>query len=748
MDSVCGDLLMRRLLGSLLAGLPIMALLVLAAPVASAAADTTSAPSGDPASDSYSPWMWGSAWGNASARDAARADDVTEGLQHSGMVVAAVPDQLNALTADDKAKLTTAWQGGGLLDLTWQRANHWSSDAFQAVATHQAVATWSPADSDSVAGDLGGTSYATLTPGLKSVVQRIATIVTGDTKPAMSDDAWSTWMTPETKSAFDARPDSRFDWSTVSQTPPNVAGDPASQVTTQCDAGPALNWLCHAAQAAVGAVSATVDFVTNPLGYLAAAFSAAAAGLMTFVANVANHGTAPDLTASWWISAYTKGFAIGVVLLGFVLLYETVQVARRKTSGDELVETVAIWVPAWFAGVLFGPPLAQFLITGASYLTDGIVSSMTGYGAGDAFTAVAQATKDGAQVQQAGELVMALISAIAVLVSALLVFISLCVQAVIIYLASAVFAVGWVWIVTARHRETAWRIPRLFIGIVFSKALLFFLLGVAMAIATASTAMTGNGLAKNLGLIVMACAAMLLAAFAPLILLRHAPVIPGTSTSRDVGESMAGAGAAAGRAVRGGRQAATMGASKLSALAGQSRTGGSGKAGTVVGNAGRPSSWGGTGSGSAASGSSGGPASAVPVSGTTGAGRPGRPNPAAATRTAPPSHPGPSGRQPRSGRPAGHPGPGHRGSDAGAAPTPVPVGSSAGSRGGTSSSPSRDHAAAGSTGAGGGTGTRRAPDPAPTPGPASGGTRSLTEGLRATPTPTPPTPSPRPGEAT
>src|SRR5664279_3345404 len=476
---------MRRLLGSLLTGLAVVAaLLMLTAPVASA--DTTSGPSGDPASDSYSPWVWLSAWGSSGAIDSARAGDTTEGLQHSGMVVAAVPDQLNALTAADKAQLTAAWQKGGLLQLTWDRARHWSTNAFQAAATHQAVPAWSTQDSDSVAGNLGGTSYATLTPGLKSVVQRIATIVTGNTKPPMPDDGWSTWMTPETKAAFDARPDTRFDWSTVAQTPPGVAADPSTQVTTQCDAGPALNWLCHATQAAVGAVSAAVDFVTNPLGYLAAAFSAAAAGLMTFVANVANHGTAPDLTASWWISAYTKGFAIGVVLLGFVLLYETVQVARRKTSGDELVETIAIWVPAWFAGVLFGPPLAQFLITGASYLTDGIVSSMTGYGAGDAFTAVAQATKDGAQVQQAGELVMALLSAIAVLVSALLVFISLCVQAVIIYLASAVFAIAWVWIVTARHRETAWRIPRLFIGIVFSKALLFFLLGVAMAIATPS----------------------------------------------------------------------------------------------------------------------------------------------------------------------------------------------------------------------------------------------------------------------
>ena len=51
------------------------------------------------------------------------------------MVVAAVPDQLNALTAADKAQLDTAWHGSGLLQLTWQRAQHWATEAFQAVAT-------------------------------------------------------------------------------------------------------------------------------------------------------------------------------------------------------------------------------------------------------------------------------------------------------------------------------------------------------------------------------------------------------------------------------------------------------------------------------------------------------------------------------------------------------------------------------------------------------------------------------------
>ena len=77
-----------------------------------------------------------------------------------------------------------------------------------------------------MAGDLGGTSYAALSPGLKSVVQRIATIVTGDTKPVMPDDGWSTWMTPAVRAGFDARPDQRFDWSAVSQTPPGVSADP------------------------------------------------------------------------------------------------------------------------------------------------------------------------------------------------------------------------------------------------------------------------------------------------------------------------------------------------------------------------------------------------------------------------------------------------------------------------------------------------------------------------------------------
>ena len=95
---------MRRLIGGLLVSLTTAALLLAAPPGAGAAE-----PTGDPSADDYSPWVWINAWGNTAARDEARDGDVTAGLQHSGMVVAASPDQLNAFTPTDKDQLTAAW---------------------------------------------------------------------------------------------------------------------------------------------------------------------------------------------------------------------------------------------------------------------------------------------------------------------------------------------------------------------------------------------------------------------------------------------------------------------------------------------------------------------------------------------------------------------------------------------------------------------------------------------------------------
>jgi len=205
---------------------------------------------------------------------------------------------------------------------------------------------------------------------------------------------------------------------------------------------------------------------------------------------------------------------------------------------------------------------------------------------------------------------------------------------------------------------------------------------VAMAIATASTAMTGDGLAKNLGLIVMACAAMLLAAFAPLILLKHAPVIPGTSTSREGDGVTAGGAARAGRdagpAARGARQAGR-GVNKLSALASRNRQG---SGGPVVGGGERPSrtpSPAPTGGGNTAS-------SAAAAGGTS---RAGRPNPTAGGGSKPPGRNTPES-------PSG-PGAGTPGTGSGSRPEPSRPGRPTGRirTSGTGTTPPKEPATAG-----------------------------------------------------
>ena len=374
---------------------------------------------------------------------------------------------------------------------------------------------------------------------------------------------------------------------------PAAHADPPTDGTAQCPA--ILQLGCNAvdatvgtvenkvidpvvgtAQDAAGAVGGAIDFVKNPLGYLAAAVQGAAIWFMGQVALLAYAATEPDLSASWWVKTYVASLTIAVLLLGFVLLVEIVQCARRKISGDDLIETLSIWVPAFFAGVLFGPALAQFMIDGLGALATGIVHYLPGYSGGDAFKSISDAAGNSSWIgpvsdaQGVVQAILALLVGIGVLIAAVVVFVSLCLQAVIVYLASAVFAVGWVFIISNRHRADAWRIPRLILGILAGKALLFILLGAGLSIATAMTAIQGDGATRDMALVVMGISAMLIAAFAPMILLRHAPVIPGTGTSRHSGEMAGAIGGGVRRSATDGKNITTVaksGHGKLSALA-------------------------------------------------------------------------------------------------------------------------------------------------------------------------------------
>ena len=530
--------------------------------VGSAQADPSSA-SSDPASDAYSPWAWMTYWNPAAENFAPVAGGgMQNGLTKTGMVIAVQPEQFNSLTPDDVAQLSDQWPS--VLDATYNRVRQWSQIA---VAAPSSVPVWSSTDSDAVARDLGGTSYGGLSPGLKSIVQRVATIVTGDFKPPMPDDAWATWMSPETRAAFDARPDTRFDWSTV-----GISLDGAAGVQTVCDAG-SLQWVCLTTRAAASAAGSAVDFATDPLGWLTEKMAAGASGLMGWVAGVANEATAPDLTAAWWIDAYRKGAAVGVLLFGMVLMWQMLQKARGRIDSQEFMEIFTVWAPAYFLGLIFGPPAAQFFIVGAGYLCDGLIAGMTGFSAGDAADQVGAAIDSAGAGAVLGGAVVALFVLVLVIIACIMIFVSLAAQAVTVYLAGAVFGVALAWIVSARHRGGSMKVPFLFLGIVFSRPLLFFLLGVGLALTRQATGMTGDTAAANLAILVMAVVVLCMAAFAPMLLLKFAPVTP--TGMHGGGQHGGGLSAGAGAATLLGGLAAA-----------RSRSGGGGKPGQGTGAAG------------------------------------------------------------------------------------------------------------------------------------------------------------------
>ena len=618
MAVVRGGLLMTRTLKA--AGLALLFLMLaamLASPASGAPALRSEPKDPDPLSATYSPVAWGTVWATGSAGRDAVANFNTQGaMEAAGFISYAGHEQWQALSATDRTALTTAWTTGHLLDAELQRVNDWATAAFDFASAKTPVPEWSSANADSVAKDLGGTTYALLTPGLKGVVQRIATIVTGDNKPAMPDEAWSSWMSAATKAAFDKLPAQRFDWSKVSLT----VGDPGPLITGGCDAG-LLNWACEATQAVVGGVAAAVDFVKDPLGWITQKAGDGAVGVLSWISNTANAATEPDLSAAWWIDAYEKGMAVGIVLFGLILLYQFYEKIRGHIDAQEFLETFYVRVPGYFAGLVFGPPVAQFMLQGSSLLASDVIKSWSGGSATDGINSIKAAVADASAGKILGGVFVALIFLILVILCGLLVFLSLAVQAVTIYLSSAVFGIAFAWFVSARHKGGSLKIPFLFLGICFARPLLFFMLGIGEALVKKSITMSGDTLTQNLATIVMAVVVLSIAGFAPLLLLKFAPVSPvgmegatGSATSqmtpsrhRDGGGTKLGQLAQRALPGRGGSSGSSGGGS------------GGGAAQTALAAGGAAASTGG-GGGAGGGGSLAGAAS-VPASATSRAGR-------------------------------------------------------------------------------------------------------------------------------
>lgn len=501
----------------------------------SANADTNVADlSADPTSTGYSPIAWAKAWSDKKIDyDELQQGEPEQYLKDSGLVRDG--GQWDALTPEDRTQIEEQWPGG-LLKKIWNLAadsvktNH---NASRQEGTWVAP-EWTPANSDAVAQILGGDSYSSLSPGLKSIVERAAVIITGDSKPPMPDDQWASWMTPDERAAYDAAEATRYDWEQNYV----VTGEPA-EVVTKCkeDMPSILVAFCETVQAGVEAAgdvaesaAETVSFASDPLGWLNEKLAAGVTEIFGWLATLANESTLPDLTLDSWISMYQKGFAAGIVIFFLVLMWQFVRLSRGKISSAEMLDSLVARTPAYFAGVIFGPPAAQFLIVGAGQLTNGIVQGMTGPN-GEATEAVTATVTAAGKGNILGGAFAALLVLLVLMVACFFIFITLCIQTITIYLSSVVFAIAFAWIADARRTNGSLKIPFLLMGIIFSRPLLFALLNFGLGFMGDSFTDASGDVGKTLTMLFMTIVLLSMIALTPVLLLQFAPVMPHGSDS-------------------------------------------------------------------------------------------------------------------------------------------------------------------------------------------------------------------------
>lgn len=501
-----------------------------------AVADPYTSPSADPNSADYNPTAWVSKWGPRGATPP--SGDITSKLTAIGLLSSSAPAQAAALTPDDITALTDAWDNKNLFGTVATSANLWFA---RGLATGADLPLWSPSDSDSAAVSLGAANYSALSPGLKSVVHQIALIVTGQNKPAMPDDAWASWMTPEQRAAYDAQPSSRFDW-----TKAKVTDVPGGSSSINCAPTDAVCLATKAGAGAAGTAAGAIEFINDPFGWIGAKMAAGAAGMWGWIAGLANAGTAPDLSVDWWIDAYKKAMAIGIILALLILLYQFSLVSRGKIAGRDLVETILSYWPAYVAGIVFGPALGQFVIRGSTTLTDGILAVFDGFSASKTDETMKAAFDAAGSGKAIGGIFVGIFVLIFTVIGVVVLFCSLALQLVAIYLSAAFFPIGFAWVLSVKHRGGSYKIPFLFLALLFARPAMFFLLGIGLAWLGKAMSFSDEG-AQNLANLLAAVAVILIAAFAPFLLLKHAPVSPaGWSTPGGSGSAGGALGAAAG----------------------------------------------------------------------------------------------------------------------------------------------------------------------------------------------------------
>lgn len=286
--------------------------------------------------------------------------------------------------------------------------------------------------------------------------------------------------------------------------------------------------LVNSLRAGAGLVTDPSGTVNKAINDFAKTLSDNLQSLLNKVLAEVSHLTSPDLGSAGFLKSYAAGAGIAMFVLAFMIARIFYRASQGDVTGEELADSLFVWLPKAMILVLFGPAIGYLLVE----LSNGATTSITGYFAPDvgSLTTKILAMMELSNLLPGGSLFAIVILALGFLGTISLVL-GLLMQLLAQYLTGAVMAISFVQLVDPDTRSKALKLPLTWIALDFARPLLFFLLGSIAAISDSAFSVDGvqdAGL-RSVVTAMIAALALLIVGVAPWSLLKFAPVLPGTS---------------------------------------------------------------------------------------------------------------------------------------------------------------------------------------------------------------------------
>ncbi|OZC55452.1 hypothetical protein CH267_12760 [Rhodococcus sp. 06-621-2] len=300
-----------------------------------------------------------------------------------------------------------------------------------------------------------------------------------------------------------------------------------------------------------GTVGDVVDFVKDPATVIDDWANSTKAGALSLTNAVLRGLTSTgdfDPTQPWFLTWYAVSTGIGIMVMSFAVLIAITR-SRRKGSPSELAANLFGYLPAGIVMMNFSLIGAQFLLEIAKVLTEGITTA-----SGSTVTETVDNIYGSMSAMNSdtvvGGSIVGLIFFGLLLLGAMSVYVGLLLHQIGLPLTACIAGIGYGMWVHPTWRVKALRPVLTYIGLVFSKPLLFLLITVVLAGANNALLSGGGGSGDltSLGSLALVAASMILVGFAPWALLKWAPILPTKSDSEGFGS---GGGSIAGGVVGG-----------------------------------------------------------------------------------------------------------------------------------------------------------------------------------------------------